>query len=180
MLTYLCPKCNNMMVCMSTLGIPPITSYKCWSCGYSSKPIREENYCQVLPEEFRQEDTEMNNDLISRSALKKAIKSYADDQYAENEYLGECAIMSIIDKTPAVPNEYMRGYEAAEREYKRPQGEWIQVVNKISECETETHWECSECHNPDYRLGEAEFCSFCGAKMGGKAVDIDGFGVNGY
>lgn len=41
-------------------------------------------------------------DLIGREALKKAIKSYADDQYAENEYLGECAIMTIIDNAPAV------------------------------------------------------------------------------
>ena len=45
---------------------------------------------------------EVKGDLISRSALKKSIKSYADDQYAENEYLGECAIMDIIDNAPTV------------------------------------------------------------------------------
>ena len=43
-----------------------------------------------------------HGDLISREALKKSIKSYADDQYAENEYLGEYAIMDIIDNAPAV------------------------------------------------------------------------------
>lgn len=43
-----------------------------------------------------------DGDLISRNALKKVIKSYADDQYAENEYLGECAIMAIIDNAPTV------------------------------------------------------------------------------
>ena len=53
---------------------------------------------------------------------------------------------------------YKRGDE-------RHPGKWIKITNKISKTETETHWECSECHNPDPRLGEAEFCSFCGAKM---------------
>lgn len=48
------------------------------------------------------EGVKVEGDLISRSALKKAIKSYADDQYAENEYLGECAIMNIIDNAPAI------------------------------------------------------------------------------
>lgn len=54
----------------------------------------------------------MNSDLISRSALKKAIKSYADDQYAENEYLGECSIMNIIDNAPTVDIKdiYQEGY----------------------------------------------------------------------
>ena len=43
-----------------------------------------------------------DGDLISRSALRKQIKSYADDQYAENEYLGECAILEFIDNAPAI------------------------------------------------------------------------------
>lgn len=40
--------------------------------------------------------------LIDADALKKSIKNYADDQYAENEYLGEYAIMNIIDNTPTI------------------------------------------------------------------------------
>lgn len=114
-----------------------------------------------------------SGDLISREALKKAIKSYADDQYAENEYLGEYTIMKIIDNVPTVDisetiskfrnTAYLNGFTTGLN--KRQQGKWVKVVNKISENETETHWECSECHNPDFRLGEAEFCSFCGTDM---------------
>ena len=36
-------------------------------------------------------------ELIDKKALKKAMQSYADDQYSENEYLGEYCVMSIID-----------------------------------------------------------------------------------
>lgn len=99
----------------------------------------------------------MDNDLISRSALteveKIICKMYLEDLdkfHTCNEYK---LLMSLIDNASTVEQ--------------RPQGEWVKVVNKISECETETHWECSECHNPDFRLGEAEFCSFCGASMKG-------------
>ena len=33
--------------------------------------------------------------LIDANALSKAIKDYAKDQYEANEYLGECAVLSI-------------------------------------------------------------------------------------
>jgi len=121
----------------------------------------------------------MDNDVISRSALKNAFKAWKtmDDYYHDTDCndipLSEA--FDLIDNAPIVayPFEKFRimlcgTCQANMRiEPDRPQGEWVKVVNKISECETETHWECSECHNPDFRLGEAEFCSFCGASMKG-------------
>ena len=94
-------------------------------------------------------------DLISRSALKKLIKSYADDQYAENEYLGECAIMDIIDNAPAV-------------ESTRPKGKWIRYRDEPHQPE---HIKCSNCgqywsiadHDKTF-----DFCFKCGAYMRGK------------
>jgi len=65
---------------------------------------------------------------IDAEALKKAIKSYADDQYAENEYLGECAIMTIIDNAPTVAvnckdcDGYEAGYSAGLNDAKRQKG----------------------------------------------------------
>ena len=41
-------------------------------------------------------------DLIDRDNLRKTMQSYADDQYAENEYLGECSVMSYIDEAPVI------------------------------------------------------------------------------
>ncbi len=115
----------------------------------------------------------MNNDLISRSALKKSIKSYADDQYAENEYLGEYAIMDIIDNAPTVDcytfTQVKKLFDlnvqmADEIEnLKRSQGEWITKGQDIY---------CSIC-NQESAYNEfgaskfSKFCPNCGADMRG-------------
>lgn len=56
MFNYICPKCNSIMNCISTASIPPIITYQCFSCGYTSKPIKEEWHCEVLPIELRSEE----------------------------------------------------------------------------------------------------------------------------
>lgn len=113
----------------------------------------------------------MRFDLISRSALKKAIKSYADDQYAENEYLGEVAIMDIIDNAPAIEYTFEEAFQKSVCEQKlycpeRPQGEWIFNT-------TWQDYECNNCHNwVRKRQGELpNFCGNCGADMRGKEND---------
>ena len=114
---------------------------------------------------------EASGDLISRSALKKSIKSYADDQYAENEYLGEYAIIDIIDNAPTVEaftEEDMKrtikenfdiGYEMAKNKYERPQGEWI----FRSGVTCGGYYKCNRCGEPE--RAEKNYCSNCGAKM---------------
>lgn len=123
----------------------------------------------------------MNNDLISRSALKKAIKSYADDQYAENEYLGECSIMNIIDNAPTVnisQGEWAKGFHEgfkvgsmlADAFNERPQGEWIIDGH---------HIHCSRCNeyicNTDREGNKIpdNFCPNCGSDMRGKTYEND-------
>ena len=56
MVNYKCPKCNSIMICVSTASIPPIITYQCYSCGYTSKPIKEEYNCEILPIELRGEE----------------------------------------------------------------------------------------------------------------------------
>lgn len=115
---------------------------------------------------------------IDADALKQAIRTPNDKRYLSESIIS--LVFERIDNAPTVETDievvakdaYEQGYTDGWKERfgepdKRLQGEWVKVVNKISECETETHWECSECHNPDFRLGEAEFCSFCGASMKG-------------
>lgn len=121
----------------------------------------------------------MNNNLISRKALKEAINTY--DKFAclpngelepfrnlehpENfePYVHLRDILNAIDNIPTVPNEYMRGYEAAEREYKRSRGEWIYDRKSLM---IVSPYKCSNCgmHTDDE---EDNFCWFCGAKMKG-------------
>lgn len=60
-MTYLCPKCNSMMFCISTASIPPIISYVCMACGYSSKPEREMLDYVTLPSWLQQEDEDGEN-----------------------------------------------------------------------------------------------------------------------
>lgn len=102
----------------------------------------------------------MNNDLISRSALKIII----EQSQLVNAKLSIYNVLKIIDNAPTVPNEYMRGYEAAEREYKKPTGKWIKHIDNLyPEDSTE---ECPFCHEEQRLVGNDDnFCPYCGAKM---------------
>ena len=51
---YVCPRCGADMFCVSTASIPAIISYHCYSCGYLSKPVRENDDRVILPEHLRQ------------------------------------------------------------------------------------------------------------------------------
>lgn len=88
---------------------------------------------------------------------------------------GKFAIsQSQIANAPTIPNEYMRGYEAAEREHKRPTGEW-----DIVDAEGGIIWDCvcTECgHDPQEYINGTEdwwltkshlpiFCPNCGARI---------------
>lgn len=55
-MNYICPKCRNMMVCISTTSIPPIVRYECLGCGYSSKPVKESPQYIQLPKELWSEE----------------------------------------------------------------------------------------------------------------------------
>ncbi len=56
---YLCPKCGNFMQIISTASIPAIITYRCFYCGYTSKPKQEDPLYVTLPKElWSDEDTE--------------------------------------------------------------------------------------------------------------------------
>lgn len=99
--------------------------------------------------------------LIDADKLKKAFDLYTD----RKGYL-KADPEDLIDNAPQVPNEYMRGYEAAEREYKRPQGEWI--PNYTSQFMNPGR-QCSLCGKV-VEFSE-NFCPGCGADMRGKEND---------
>ena len=105
--------------------------------------------------------------LISRSALLKTFSnSRRFKETTSGLYVMEMLeIKEVIDDAPTVPNEYMRGYEAAEREYKRPQGEWVIIDDTVCECPR-----CK--HQQTFLLSPKEsnvnFCEKCGADLRGK------------
>ena len=110
----------------------------------------------------------MNNDLISREALKNAFWG-TDDGKAY--FLSE--IYSKIDNAPTVEqSNYAMGYqdgvrkvlkEVAEGKH-RPQGEWI-IVGRVMKNGKPLAVRCSECNkSPKYAV-TSDFCPNCGAPM---------------
>ena len=94
--------------------------------------------------------------LIDADALKEAILRY--QRYAVDFLL-------LVDSVPTVEQNwrfyYDHGYKQAERDLKRPQGEWIFTDNRWGL----GNWECDSCH--EYSNINSNFCPKCGAKMGG-------------
>ena len=100
----------------------------------------------------------MNNDLISREALKNI---FLQDMCGDN-LLPKHYVIAEIDNAPTVEQNwrfyYDHGYKQAERDLKRPQGEWI--LNK------DENPECPFCNHSFTYWGN--FCGNCGADMRGK------------
>lgn len=104
----------------------------------------------------------MNNDLISRDALKKAIEPY---RYATDGVFE--GISLIIDNAPTVdiPTELCKGCRFLKdcetcEEKLRPQGEWrFNVKWQDYECPF-----CNEWVRPNIG-GLPNFCPNCGADM---------------
>lgn len=105
----------------------------------------------------------MNNDLISRSELKKATASFTDCD-------GFNPVWQIIDSAPSVydnpysdgrEDRYIEGYEEAKRESARPQGEWKNVGFMVCEC--------NNCKEQFHELEANNYCPNCGASMKGGA-----------
>ena len=108
----------------------------------------------------------MNNDLISREALKKAIEQgegFLWDNYGKDDL---CVRKKYIDNAPTVdiPTELCKGCRFLKdcetcEEKLRPQGEWIEDSGNIA---------CSHCHTI-WLYRRTDFCPNCGADMRGGA-----------
>ena len=101
----------------------------------------------------------MNNDLISRKALKEVITANHYLLSARNnstDYgMFTTGIMQAIDNSPTVVNEKLTS--------ERPQGEWInrEAVSNT----TFPFWERYECNKCHKYSGYSNFCPNCGADM---------------
>lgn len=128
----------------------------------------------------------MNNDLISREALKKAVEELVDggaerlkDYYEngsksdENAWIGGVYdVWEQIVNAPTVEaytkddmtNEYLKGYNAC-KDIIQPTGKWIPVKQWDN-----THiWVCSECKKRnEHGITIEKYCWNCGAKMKGE------------
>lgn len=132
----------------------------------------------------------MNDDLISRSALKDEISSACyncasrdDDDYNCKYHCPIYDFLKHIDNAPTVElndmTAYFSGFEMAKQIHERPQGEWEEshifscgkilrmglnvIENKCKNCgRWSIKWE---------RTIPDNFCSNCGADMRGKGEE---------
>ena len=131
----------------------------------------------------------MNNDLISRSELKKAFEEDMKcggvkiNEFDKGYDLGIKTAIEMLDNAKAVvPEEFMNsyeeGYERARKDFERPHGKWV-VVNQDNEGIHEI--KCPFCH---YSKGSdfssiltvtferlPPFCEKCGSELGGDIND---------
>ena len=110
----------------------------------------------------------MNNDLISREALKKQLKAKIDldqdDEFTRGYNIGISACVELIDNAPSVEvytctdliNENKKGFNTARRLYERPQGEWNYIQAGMCVCPF-----CGATPHKEYK----NFCAKCGADM---------------
>lgn len=111
----------------------------------------------------------MDNDLISREALKEATKNFIDCD-------GFNPVWQIIDNAPkvnAISNGegyeiygkgYLKGYERGKAEA-IPQGKWEETF----ESNGKTYHKCNRCHISSELILIDNFCPNCGANMRGGA-----------
>ena len=112
----------------------------------------------------------MNNDLISRSALKDALSEAHINRTLTFDIATFGCVMKIIDLAPtveayteedakqAIKDSFDSGYEMAKNKYERPQGEWEFVSRNC--------WKCSYCQ--ELTNEGKNFCPHCGAEMEGE------------
>ena len=112
----------------------------------------------------------MNNDLISREALKKAI----DELFFVDEYTVEKAIENAptveigedgIDIEKYSDRLYKIAYEKGKAEAERPQGEWV-VVGRAAYGYVDIECPCCKHLRSDIQAdNKPNFCENCGADM---------------
>lgn len=122
----------------------------------------------------------MNNDLISRAELKKAIEELAiteelvdydcDDVSTTgvSQYLDRPDVLNAVDNARVVVpedfmNSYEEGYERARKDFERPHGEWVKSKDGYTRCD--------QCGSRGSAI-KARFCHHCGAEMRGNKNEV--------
>lgn len=126
----------------------------------------------------------MNNDLISREALKAEVEWFKHTGYDENnkplfEYVELPTLLTIIDRAPAVeevseiefkePLPMVKAQKIVKALSKEPQGEWVVAYRSCGD----TYYVCSACKegkamdlaSEDLTIKDFKRCPNCGAFM---------------
>ena len=112
-------------------------------------------------------------DLISRDALKKALKSNCKPELCHDYNSAWCEACcphnefeDLIDEAPTVPlPDFKEGYKQAifdgKTNFSRPEGKWGKTFDRNGK----TYHKCNRCHVSSELTLFDNFCPFCGADM---------------
>ena len=123
----------------------------------------------------------MNNDLISREALKNEFALMMWKEYSPYMEVKVCDIVNqtldFIDNAPTVPlPDFKAGYKQAiidgKTNFSRPTGEWIlQKYERFNSGNELYKYYCNKCgHKEEHAYSDSKlpnFCEDCGADMRG-------------
>ena len=112
----------------------------------------------------------MNNDLISREALKKSIEEYRSlNCVCTSTIIGVRNVLYLIDNAPTISVDW--GVDCGDKTvYARPKGEWL-VVGRVMKNGKPLAVRCSICGNSPKYAVTSDFCPNCGADMRGDQND---------
>lgn len=122
----------------------------------------------------------MNNDLISREALKEAFEDCTGDCACCIHNTNDFKYCGLIDNAQAVEPDCLTckqyedgyvygfniGYNKAKSEFKRPQGKWKEYKLR-NDIVVEYAFKCSNCKEDSGLFYPTDFCPNCGADMRG-------------
>lgn len=111
----------------------------------------------------------MNNDLISREALRKQIDDYKYF-YSSFEKMTVAEFLTIvhefIDNAPTIPQTIITEFKGCDNcELERPKGKWIDVkdIPYLANCSN-----CGYQMDTHEEHGYFNYCPYCGADMRGE------------
>ena len=123
-----------------------------WDCEFQSR------------ENMIEKTKAMNNDLISRSALKEAIEQwFIKDKYytgSKHRTIPKDELLDVIDNAPPVAESCKELQEVASE---RPKGEWKIMSDRYGQ-----YYACSVCGYDRSYSYTFNFCPNCGADMRGE------------
>ena len=115
----------------------------------------------------------MNDDLISRSELRKKVNSFFDSQYeglVSSDLIKYAeAVDDFIDNAPTIEPTTVYEFKGCDNcELDRPKGKWIEESVPVALVGAGNgQYRCSNCGHGDIqaKTQEVPYCWWCGARM---------------
>lgn len=90
---YICPKCGYIMIPETIMTIPSSTIYKCFNCGYTSKPLTDPIKYRTLPPQLRNDD---QIKVVETPTIRK-VNSITINVDCDDNKNYDIALLDVVD-----------------------------------------------------------------------------------